>query len=406
MVTADDLAMATVEATVPAPRPLDVTIVSPGLPHDGTTLRHRSLGGSESAAIHVAAALAKQGHRVTAFSPGHQGVVADGVQWLPIEQAGGYLRVAPHDVCLVSRDATIAAMPNAAGLTVLWCHDLATKRQAPAFVSALWQVGAVYVLSEYQRRQVLSIHGALEPVLHRTQNGIAPWQYEAIGTEQPRDPWKLVYGSRPERGLETCLAVMDRCAARGLPWHLVVAGYDNTTPQMRPYYESLWAACERAPNVRLAGPLPQEAWHREIATAWGLMYPGCSGPFREISCLVVREAMVLGTPVVAVAKGAIPETLHPDAGVLVGDDDVDPLEPPALEAFVAALGTLADDAAWARMHVAGPQAIRDRRDTWDDVVASWVVDWRERLALRRANPWSVTRALHRAGDHEALEAVS
>ncbi len=49
--------------------PLDVCILSPGLPHDGSTLTKQSLGGSETAAICVSKSLAKLGHHVTVFSP-------------------------------------------------------------------------------------------------------------------------------------------------------------------------------------------------------------------------------------------------------------------------------------------------------------------------------------------------
>ena len=63
---------------------LDVVLVSGGLPHHGGTLKERSLGGSETAAIMIAKELAKRGHHVTVGSP-CEGGVYDDVNYMPIQ---------------------------------------------------------------------------------------------------------------------------------------------------------------------------------------------------------------------------------------------------------------------------------------------------------------------------------
>src|SRR5262245_22232873 len=116
---------------------LDILLVSIGIPHDGLTLREQSLGGSETAAIRVARALANRGHYVTVCSPLPErrqpdgtvtrGGVMDGVLWAPIEEFPQRALI-PHDVTVVSRDLNLIRCRSHSGVKVLWCHDLALKR--------------------------------------------------------------------------------------------------------------------------------------------------------------------------------------------------------------------------------------------------------------------------------------
>ena len=48
--------------------PLDIVFCTGGLAFDGNTIKKQSLGGSESAAVYMARALAQRGNRVTHFT--------------------------------------------------------------------------------------------------------------------------------------------------------------------------------------------------------------------------------------------------------------------------------------------------------------------------------------------------
>lgn len=369
--------------------------------HDGGTLAQRSLGGSETAAICVARALAALGHSVTVFSPGHQGGVWDGVTYLPIEVAAQYLTTTHHDVLIVSRDLGFTSMPTASGVKMLWCHDLALKRYRGHFTSALWNVDAVLVLSAFQREQYAAMHDVAKGVLVQTRNGIdlSRFPVPAVPLVQ-RDQWKLVYGSRPERGLEALVNVMRLSAARGLPWKLYVSTYDNPVAQMEPFYEHIYAQCRAVGNIALLGSKTQDEWRRNLSTARAMVYPGVSNDFREVSCLVGMEAQACGTPIVYAPKGALPETVHPAAGIPVGDEETDPLTPEYAVAFLAAIESLRDEPRWQAMQDAGMAHAQGLG--WDGVAAQWVDVARGLLAKRTDNAWRTELALRRMGDQEAL----
>lgn len=388
---------------VPPHDVFDVVIVSPGLPHHGGTLSERSLGGSETAAIYVAKALAARDHQVTVFSPGGSGIY-DRVSYQPIETATHYCATIPHDVCIISRLVDLCLLPTQTKLKALWCHDLALKRTRAAINGVLYSLDAIYVLSPFQRRQYAEVYGLPNEALLTTRNGIDIASFS--GLEQTRrDPNKLVYGSRPERGLEIALHVMDRLAAAGSPLTLYVAWYDNTPPNVADYYRVLWARAEKMPNVKLLGPLKQAQWHRELATARALIYPGCSTDFREISGIVFMEAMATGTPIVACAKGAVVDTVLPQVGLLIGDEGTDVGTAEYQAEFAAAVEQVAtDDVTWRSMSFAA----RERASLldWSGVAEQWEQDWRERFRQSQADPYRLRRHLERTGEWEVLACVT
>jgi len=350
----------------------------------------------------MARQLAARGHMVTAFAPGAPGqLMSDGVTWIDIQHAAGYLCSTPHDVTVVSRAVEMLRLRFASKISAYWCHDLALKRGRGALAGVLWNLDAIYVLSDFMRRQYLEVHqGIPESLFMVTRNGVDLQSFEGLERLR-RDPTKLLYGSRPERGLETALHVMERLARQGSNLVLHVAGYDNSPPQLEEYYRALWARADAMPNVRRLGALTQAQWHRELASARMLIYPGVNGDFAEISCIVAMEAQAAGTPMVAIRKGAIPETLPCQAGILVGDQNTDVTTPEYLDLFTTKVQELAtSDVLWRSCSFAGREhaSMLD----WADVAAQWDADWQQRLAARVSDPWRVQRHFERTGEREAL----
>ncbi len=398
---------------------LRICLASIGLPHDGATLSERSLGGSETAAILVAEALARRGHEVSVYAPlperkNAQGqLVADrlmrGVTWRPLERFQQDAVALPHDVTIISRDLNLLRPTYTAPIKVFWCHDLAIKRIRQHVAPCCWHTDALYVLSAFQRQQYAEVYGIADDAMLVTRNGIDPSGFAGL-LNLKRDPQKLVYGSRPERGLEAALAVMDELQRRGSPFRLEISGYDapGLAPQYQQHYANLFQQAAQRPNVRVLGPLTQAQWREQLATARAMLYPGCIGDFREISCIVAMEAQACGTPVVSIAKGAIPETLNGGtlfgdtlAGVLVGDETTEPSAPAYHREFADAVEALcADEVRWQRLHQQG--LANAARLTWDGVAEQWETDWLARFDRRNDTAWRVERHAVRIGDRDLV----
>lgn len=375
--------------------PLDITFITPGMPHDGKTLESdKSLGGSETASLCMARELQKLGHRVTVFcnctEPGqHYGVI-----YRPMAGWDQYVTLNPHDVTIVQRIPEAFRLKLASKMSVLWVHDLAQGRRAAEFCGTLWNVDKVATVSKYHTEQYKDTYGCPDHLFLTSRNGIDLQRFDDIGP-QGRNRKALIWAARPERGLDVMLhGIFPKLLAIDPQIKLWICGYDNTVPQMAEFYDSLKAkAKEFGDAVEWLGALNKRDLYTRYKQAGIYAYPtpGARAPeFREVSCISVMEAMGAGLPIVTTNIGALPETMAKGAGVLVepgenvGDEDYQ-------DRFVQAVQRLInDDKAWEECHRIGKAAAK-RRD-WSGIAKDWSDEFHRMIDERNASKES--RAIH------------
>ncbi len=326
--------------------PMRVVVYAPGMPFDAETVRTRSLGGSESAAYYMARELARLGHQVVVFSEQTDPHSGDGVQYVHIGERSQatplganfelYATNTPHDLLVAQRVPNVFHRQYAAKVCVWQLHDLALHRMAGVTMGGTWQMDAVTCVSAWHAEQVKKVWNINPEVLRVVPNGVDPDLYAApdavdivsmqiekdedraaLGVETyddssrrkitvPAEKFLLLYQSRPERGLNNALDLMEKAALIGLPVHLLACAYDNPVAHMEPMYEAVYSRAAGMKNVTLLGALTKP----ELATLQKrcdlLLYPT---EFEEVSCISVMEAMHAGLPVLTSAVGALPETL-------------------------------------------------------------------------------------------------
>lgn len=325
---------------------VDVVIYSTGMPFNGRTVEEKSLGGSESAALYLARELARRGHRVKCFTA-LQGAdeIIDGVAYIwhgaqsPQHPLGDrferYATNTPHDVLLIQRHPIAFHTQYAAKVCIWQLHDLALYRAAAQVIGGAWQIDAVTCVSDWHREQVKKVWGFDDRVLFTVPNGVDPALYAgdtdsltfqySDGDELPgrRDDKTLVvpskkflllYQSRPERGLEGALALMERAKDTGLQIHLFVCAYDNNVEHMRPYYKALEDRARALPNVSIIGALTKPQLAKLQKACHLLLYPTA---FEEVSCITAMEAMHAGLPMLTSACAALPETCKDTGTILI-----------------------------------------------------------------------------------------
>jgi glycosyltransferase involved in cell wall biosynthesis len=359
-------------------------------------IERRGLGGSETALVRVAAALAARGHDVTVYVDSFEGVV-DGVKYRLVNR---WDPRDPADAVVVSRLPELFDHEIAAPVRAFWCHDSyyngLTAERAERMTS-------VVVLSDWQRDLFARNYPPVADKLHIVRNGIRlrdddgralyDGAQRGFGERAPR----CIYSSLPNRGLDVLLQVWPEIRARVPEAQLdVYYGWDvydqiaEHSHQLRGYkvllYHLLDLAGGEAGGVVMRGRVSQPELHAAMAEARVWSYP--TG-FPETSCISAMEARAAGLALVTTDLGARSETVGHDHGVLIPvdgnlvqqrfDENQPLLERPNntaeyRAAFVDAVTELlADEAAWTTQHLRALDGVETldwsrRVEDWEQVL--------------------------------------
>jgi len=359
---------------------LKLALLSHGMPVRGDLLDQAALGGSETALVQMAAALARLGHEVRVFAncpwPGPYG----GVVYQDLSQWPAFSREQDLDVVLVSRFYELFDRIQPGRLRVLWLHDVLDRPQGLA--PRLEAIDLIFCLSRFHLEDTARRLPAAGGRLVLTRNGLDLDLIEAVRAEGlSRRLNRAVYASRPERGLEGLLSRIWPAVRRALPgMELVICGYpvdqSGWPEDLAEDYARLREAALASPGVSLAGGLAKPEFYRLLASSGFLLYP-CT--FAEISCLAALEAQALDLPVLTSDRFALQESVVEPAFKVAGR----PGSAEYFEGFLARFLDLAGEGP-ATLDLArrAGQAVRSRHD-WDLVAREWTELFRERL---RAGP--------------------
>lgn len=297
-------------------------IYVPGMTISSDILENKSLGGSESSGFYLARELAKK-DRVDLFTNIQKEETYQNVNLIPIGQRSDVYKLGenfekiastiPFDVLISQRIPAAFYRKYNNKVNLYWLHDLSIVRNRDGIRSTLWNCDSILTVSEFHRQQVIDNIGLPDDFVHICKNAVSEHFTSRISAEAKWKGKNIIYTSRPERGLENALDVMDKLYKTDTDITLHVCGYDNTTQQLARYYQSLWIRCKNMPNVYLHGPLNKQELSNLFSSCFFHFYPVIES-FEEVSCISAMEAQCSGTPVLAPKNGALPETLK-DGGV-------------------------------------------------------------------------------------------
>lgn len=336
------------------------------------------IGGSETAAIHIARELARRGHRVRVFNQcGPDAGVHDGVEYADFNAA---LRdPIDADVLVASRQALALTHPNLhAKARVLWVHDIHCGI-GPEIDGALARADRVFCLSTWHRGFFCGTYQNLDPgKVHVTRNSVDMARFAA---EPAKLGNRLIYASSPDRGLMRLLELFPRIRAR-VPdaelhvyygfdtWEKMAAG--NAAEQQRiAVFRNAIAGCA---GVVHHGRVNQRELAEAYLAAKVLAMPNW---FTETSCISAMEAQAAGCVPVVARVAALAETVK--HGVL--------LNPPETTAafgdlFVNVVVEMLTNEAVRGPCAANARAMARVSYGWDKVAAEWEASFAELLGRR------------------------
>jgi glycosyltransferase involved in cell wall biosynthesis len=360
---------------------MNIAFTTRGLSFDGASL-DEPLGGSETALLCVARELAKLGHRVTVFCECRNPGLYDGVHYQSNQIFQDQMAIYPLDVHISSRWPDFLASRVEAGLRVLWCHDTVPDVPDKSWMQPLFQTDMLMLLSDYHIANYLEKVPELENVIWKTSNGVDLEMIESCLA--PKVPGKLIYTSRPDRGLLFLLRDIFPKIREVFPevrlYHCAyeLSGNMKVPPEVEALYEEVQRLSETTPNVVNMGSLDKKQLYRHISSSELLLYPT---HFPEISCITAMEAQACGTPMVTTNAFALKETVG--AGCLIGGL---PTDPEYVSNFVDKVcDLLADGDKRKVISEAGKAFVRSKGYTWEAVARSWASQFQNRLEARASS---------------------
>lgn len=154
----------------------------------------------------------------------------------------------------------------------------------------------------------------------------------------------------PRKGHAVLVDALARVADR--PWQLACVGSLDRSPATVADLRRRIEALGLGGRVALTGEIGADAIGSHYERADAFVLPS----FHEGYGMALAEALAHGLPIVTTRAGAIPDTVPPDAGLLVPPGDAG--------ALATALVALLDDPSLRERLAAGARAVRDRLPSW------------------------------------------
>lgn len=169
----------------------------------------------------------------------------------------------------------------------------------------------------------------------------------------------------PRKGFDVLIAAL--ATLQNLPWRLTIAGDRSRDPAASAQLDADVAHHKLTERVELLGALPAD----RIAALYANSDLFVLASRFEGYGMAFAEAMAHGLPIIGTTAGAIPDTVPPEAGVLVEPNDV--------MALARALRMLIENQNERRWFAAGARAAAEKLPSWRDS-AQLVADALEALA--------------------------
>lgn len=336
-----------------------------------------SLGGSESACIGLAQALARRGNGVDVFTTELDNALPPvdeyGVRWHRLADLAAAQDQSAVDVFVSLKYWSVFKHPIRARWRVLWNQEFVDRQLRDRVLEVLPVIDAAAYVSHVQRMWWEEILPELAPIGWVTRNGYA---IAHVPANIKKDPDKIVYISRPERALTPILEMWPE-VRRGNPCaRLHICRYRSLYDSQewirtlcRKFDDAVSRVNLQVGGIVYLGELGKQELYREIAESAVMWYPGVIS-IPETSCIAALEAQACGTPLVATLTGALPETA-PYATLIPGNPETDA---DYRQASVAAVLRSLDDCRSMNRRYLNAQLVgrvNARRSTHDVIAVEW-----------------------------------
>ncbi|MBF0492093.1 MAG: glycosyltransferase family 4 protein [Deltaproteobacteria bacterium] len=307
--------------------PYKIAFFHVGAACHGRSKKIKPLGGTESAMIDMAEALAQRGHEVHVFSLLDDVGPYEGVQYHSFEAFESFSLNKNWDVFIGIRQLLPLLVKRWAAYQIYFTPDAYDQ---PFFKQALqvdcsldsqnWKVGLyslkfvshwvdkIYCVGQWQAQSLAQAFQVPLSKFFVTGNGIWPQLFKPLPFSERKK--RIVYASTPSRGLEYLLDYFPtlRRENPGLEcW--VMSGmqlYGLSAEQDQQQYAGVYQKAKQE-GVHLLGPVSKSELYSIFSQSLAMAYPNT---FAETFCIAVLEAQAAGLPVVTTRLAALEERIE------------------------------------------------------------------------------------------------
>jgi tetratricopeptide (TPR) repeat protein len=362
----------------------DIVFYTGGHPFNGRTVYEKGLGGSESALFYIARELANLGYNVRVFNNCDKPGNYEGVEYQESTDFYIYNHFNQMKIFICSRFLKPFKLGVKAKLKILWIHD--TADVAYSIIDQDFKninsvdVDKIYALGKWQASNWMQYFKIPAQKIYITRNGIDTTLFKE--NSQNRNPNKLLYTTRPPRGLQILLDIFPRIKSNHPEAELHFFTYQapENDDEMKPLMEKV-----KQPGVFMRGSLTKLELAKELQTSHLLVYPSV---FTECCSISTIEAQAAGLPIITTNLASLPETIeNNETGVLI---DGDPNSTEYQDEFLKqTLRLLKDEQEWKRFSEKGKQRGIEYFD-WKVVAREWHEQFQILLKEKYKNDNSVS----------------
>jgi glycosyltransferase involved in cell wall biosynthesis len=298
-----------------------IAIAAMGTPEDWSPREFESsgLGGSETAVIRLSEELANSGAAVTVFGRIDDDQFYRRVRYRRQER---FLPAVHHDIFVAWRSPELIDLAPNASLRVLWLHD--TDRGESLTPERAAKFDKIICLTQWHKNHLLETYPFLPAEkLVIIPNGV---DVERFNDLVKRDPYRVIYSSSPDRGLDIILEhiwpkVVAKVPQATLHTYYGWNNYDKFLhlPGMREYREKVMNLLNSSRGVVQHGRVSQKELAKAFQESAVWLYPTY---FTETYCITAVEAQMGGAIPVTNRLAALNETVV--SGIDIPGDVHDP----------------------------------------------------------------------------------
>jgi len=278
------------------------------------------IGGSETWQIMMSREFSKLGYRVINFNDCEKEILDGSVRYIPFTHFPEYIEYNWFDYFVCSRTLDPFRLPIRAGKKYVMAHDIWISNNKN--LEHKEKVDNFCVLSEWHKEFFSSHHEISKEKIIEVFNGVDLKRFEK---KVERHPYRLIYSSSLDRGLETLLYLFDflKLNIPELELHIFygMENWEKTANFRLGEKEKI----EKIKNdmkkdgVFYHGRIGQEQLAEEMLKSSLWVYPT---DFEETFCITAIEAQAAGLPIIASNYAGLKTTVS-DSGILIGNSGKD-----------------------------------------------------------------------------------